>query len=265
MRRVCADAAGPASGECPNCPEPTLRIRSERCKVEPVPSEVIGREQELAELTAHLAAVHDLPAVLLLEGEPGSGRRSSGEQVSSWRPRTVTGLSGRRRRLRRHGCPSRRWGTRKRAAQLLRPSSTSQSGRVPKGVQLARRSHRQQPRRVAHPDSHSRRRCCCRGDMEFPRSTLELHGRLCGWCPRCGTLDSSDPPLSGWTPSTLGPRGFERRPLPGYRDPKRFHLVIGRSRPRARGVGWARRVSRPRGERIVRWKLVRAALCLRSE
>ena len=36
--------------------------------------EIIGREQELAELTAPLAAVDGLPAVLLIEGEPGIGK-----------------------------------------------------------------------------------------------------------------------------------------------------------------------------------------------
>lgn len=41
-----------------------------------VASEVIGREQELAELTAFLAAVDGLPAAFLLEGEAGIGKTS---------------------------------------------------------------------------------------------------------------------------------------------------------------------------------------------
>jgi DNA-binding CsgD family transcriptional regulator len=43
-------------------------------KYGPVGPEVIGREQELAELTTLLAAVDRLPAAVVLEGEPGIGK-----------------------------------------------------------------------------------------------------------------------------------------------------------------------------------------------
>ena len=71
-----------------------MRSRSERCKVERVPSEVIGREQELAELTSHLAAVGELPTVFLLEGEPGIGK------TILWRAGLELALSHRYRALR---------------------------------------------------------------------------------------------------------------------------------------------------------------------
>ena len=39
-----------------------------------VRGEIVGREQELSELEASLAAVDGLPAALLVEGEPGIGK-----------------------------------------------------------------------------------------------------------------------------------------------------------------------------------------------
>ena len=59
-----------------------------------MPSEVIGREQELAELTSHLAAVGELPTVFLLEGEPGIGK------TILWRAGLELALSHRYRALR---------------------------------------------------------------------------------------------------------------------------------------------------------------------
>ena len=53
---------------------------------------VIGREDELGDIEAFLAEVENGPRVLVLSGEPGIGKTSSGRQASE-EPESVSARS----------------------------------------------------------------------------------------------------------------------------------------------------------------------------